>query len=140
MAEELVDRRIVLSWVKAGLIWGFITPLIGFLLSMDFNFPDWLQGISWLSFGRLRPFHTNGVVLGAFTTMAFASIYYMVPKLTGVPMRGMKWARPMFHVFNIALTAGLIAVCFGYNKGLEVADLPVWSAVPLWLCFLVLTG
>ena len=53
----------------------------GLLLAFMFIFPNLTDGISWLSFGRLRPLHTNAVIFAFVGNMMFAGIYYSTQRL-----------------------------------------------------------
>ena len=65
--DELVDRRVVLTWLYWGMFWLIVTPSVGVALSGLFNYPDYLGTNNLgLTFGRLRPVHVNGVIFGAF--------------------------------------------------------------------------
>ena len=57
------DNKIVQKFLYATMLWGVVGMLIGLLLAFMFLFPNITDGISWLSFGRLRPLHTNAVIL-----------------------------------------------------------------------------
>jgi cytochrome c oxidase cbb3-type subunit 1 len=135
--EELVNNELVRAWLKWGFFWSVIGPLIGILVSIKFNYPDFLN-YEYTVFGRLRPLHINGVVFGLFTTVAFGLFYYMVPKITGVRLYREAWGRPLILIWNLALIAGFISIAAGYNSGLEVAEFPPPVAVVLWLVFVTI--
>jgi len=52
--EELVNTSLVKQWAAWGLIWLTVFPLVGLLVSIKFHNPDFLGGMPWLTFGRLR--------------------------------------------------------------------------------------
>ena len=81
--DELVNPELVRRWLAWGLAWLLIFPTIGVLVSTKFNYPDFLGGVAWLTFGRLRPIHVNGVIWGAFSTLFIALCLYLVPRLAG---------------------------------------------------------
>ena len=74
----LVDRPLVQAWARWALIWLTFFPLVGVLVSIQFHNPEFLGGISWFTFGRLRPVHTNGVIFGSFTTAFIGLLYYFI--------------------------------------------------------------
>ena len=57
------DNKIVRKFINATVFWGIVGMSVGLLLAFMFLFPNLTDGISWLSFGRLRPLHTNAVIL-----------------------------------------------------------------------------
>lgn len=88
---ELVDRPLVKTWAQWALVWLTFFPLVGVLVSIQFHNPEFLGGTSWLTFGRLRPVHTNGVIFGSFTTAFIGLLYYFVPRLCGTPVYNVEW-------------------------------------------------
>ena len=62
MEQFYYDNKIVKNFIYATLFWGVVGMGVGLLLAYYFLFPTLTEGISWLSFGRLRPLHTNAVI------------------------------------------------------------------------------
>ena len=71
----LVNKDLVRHWLWWGLVWLTIFPLVGLLVSIKFHTPEFLGETAWLTFGRLRPVHVNGVIFGAFSTPKNAERY-----------------------------------------------------------------
>src|SRR3569832_103304 len=82
-AHPLVNDKLVRAWLRSALVWLTVFPLVGLLVSIKFHNPDFLGDVSWLTYGRLRPVHVNGVIFGAFSTPFLALDYYFVPHLCG---------------------------------------------------------
>jgi len=137
--EELVDKETVLRFLLSAAFWLVFAPTIGVILSIKFNYFDFLGGISWLTWGRLRPVHVMGVIFGAFTTAIFGLTYYMVPRLCGVRMYKENWSRLIFWLWNLGLTAGLISLALGQNLGIEAGEFPVWDDILIELVFIAIT-
>lgn len=121
--NNLVNNKIVKQWLMWGFFWGIVAPTMGILLSLKFNYPDFLSN-EYFHFGRLRPVHTNGVIFGVFSTIFLGLVNYMVPKLTGVKMYKDEWSKYTMWLWNLSLFAGFAGVLLGYNKGLEVDEFP----------------
>lgn len=140
VADEVVDRPIVMAWLLAGFLWLLVFPTMGVLVSTKIVYPEFLGEASWLTYGRLRPFHVNGVVWGAFSALAFGLGFYVLPRLTGRPAWGgrtLLWV--IFWAWNLSTLTGLLGILAGYNKGLEVADSPLPLTVVQYAC-IVLTA
>jgi cytochrome c oxidase cbb3-type subunit 1 len=137
--QELVDREVVLRFLLSACFWLVFAPTIGVILSLKFNYYDFLGGISWLTWGRLRPVHVMGVIFGAFTTSIIGLTYYMVPRLCGVPMYKGEWSRWIFWLWNIGLTAGLVSLPLGQNLGIEAGEFPTWVNIPVEIIFALIT-
>jgi cytochrome c oxidase cbb3-type subunit I len=131
--DELVDWRVVRTWLYWGMFWLIVTPSVGVTLSGIFNYPDYLGSTLGLTFGRLRPVHVNGVIFGAFSTLFIGECYYLVPRLCGVRVVWGEWGVPLAWVWNLALMAGLISLPLGWNHGLEAGELPLFAEIPLFI-------
>lgn len=88
---DLVNKDLVRAWLWWAIVWLTICPLVGLLVSIKFDFPDFLGQTSWLTFGRLRPVHVNGVIFDAFSTPVLGLIYYLVLRLCGRRMAKEHW-------------------------------------------------
>ena len=67
------------------MFWLMVTPSVGVTISGLFNYPDYLGTTQLgLTFGRLRPIHVNGVIMGAFSSLFIGECFYLVPRLCGV--------------------------------------------------------
>src|SRR5215510_3908329 len=100
--DELINADLVRKWLASGLGWLLLFPTIGALISTKFTYPEFLGDTPWLTFGRLRPIHVNGVIWGAFSTIFIGLCYYVVPRLTG--------ELPRINVIVILLALALLTV------------------------------
>jgi cytochrome c oxidase cbb3-type subunit 1 len=138
-SAQIVNADLVKQWLLWGIVWTVIFPLVGLYVSVKFNYPDYLGGISWLTWGRVRPVHANGVIFGAFSTTFFGLMYYIVPKLTGVRMVGERLGYWSLWLWNLGVVGGSIGVLAGYNKGIEVGDYPLIADIPLEIALLLMS-
>ena len=102
-AADLVNKDLVRAWLWWAIAWLTIFPLVGLLVSIKFHYPDFLGETSWLTFGRLRPVHVNGVIFGAFSTPVLGLLYYLVPQLCGRRMAQEHWGWWLLWGWNIFL-------------------------------------
>ena len=131
--DELVDGRVVRTWLYFGMVWLMLMPSVGVAISGLFTFPDYLGNEIALTFGRLRPVHVTGVIFGAFSALFIGECYYLLPRLCGVRVVWSQLGVPLAWVWNIAVLAGLLALPFGENHGLEAGELPLFAEIPLFL-------
>ena len=80
------DNKIVKNFLYATMLWGVVGMLVGLILAFMFLFPSMIEtiapdGVSWLSFGRLRPLHTNAVIFAFVGNAIFAGVYYSTQRL-----------------------------------------------------------
>jgi cytochrome c oxidase cbb3-type subunit 1 len=137
---ELVNFALVRAWLWSSIVWMTIFPLVGLLVSIKFNYPDFLGGVAWLTFGRLRPVHVNGVIFGAFSTPVLGLLYYLVPRLCGrrMALEGAGW--PMLVAWNLFLVTGSISLLMGYNLGFEAGEYQWPFNLLRWLILSVVGG
>jgi cytochrome c oxidase cbb3-type subunit 1 len=137
--DALVDARLVRLWLAWGLAWLLVFPTVGALLAAKFTHPDFLGGVPWLAFGRLRPVHVNGVIWGAFSTLFVGLCYYVVPRLCGARVAGERWGAPLAWVWNLNLAVAMLLLLGGWNRGWEAGELPLVNVVVLFGCLVALT-
>jgi cytochrome c oxidase cbb3-type subunit 1 len=138
--DALIDVPLIRAWLAAGLVWLLVFPTIGALVSTKFNYPEFLGNTAWLSFGRLRPMHVNGVIWGAFSTIFIGLAHYVVPRLCGVRLAGAGFSWPLLWLWNLNLVAFVVAMALGGNRGWEVGELPLANVVVLFVAMLTLTA
>ena len=68
----------------ASIAWGIVGMLVGVLIATQFGVWQANFNTSWLTFGRLRPLHTNAVIFASVGNMMFAGIYYSTQRLIKV--------------------------------------------------------
>jgi cytochrome c oxidase cbb3-type subunit I len=139
--DQLVDWRVVRTWLYWGMFWLIITPSVGVTISGLFNYPDYLGTNNLgLTFGRLRPVHVNGVIFGAFSALFIGECHYLVPRLCGVRVPWAQWSVPLAWLYNISLAAGLISLPFAQNHGLEAGELPLFAEIPIFVAIAATTA
>jgi cytochrome c oxidase cbb3-type subunit 1 len=139
--DDLVDWRVVRTWLYFGMFWLLVTPSVGVAISGLFNYPDYLGTNNLgLTFGRLRPVHVNGVIFGAFSALFIGECHYLVPRLCGVRVPWPQWGVPLAWLYNISLAAGLISLPFAQNHGLEAGELPLFAEIPIFIAIAALTA
>ncbi len=123
MNDTLVDAKLVKNFLISSLIWFMVAIVIGLIISLKLLYPDFLGHISWLSYGRLRLVHTNGIAFGWLTTAFIGLAYYLTPRLTGVPMYSDRLARLTLWMWNGIIVIVVVTLLAGYNQGLEWAEI-----------------
>src|SRR3569833_2724074 len=109
-ARKLVDTGLVRAWLWSALLWLLAFAVLGLLLAVKFIYPDFLGGLSWLTFGRLRPAHVNGMVFGVYSTAALGLLYYYVPMLCARPMVAAAVGWWALYGWNAAVGAATLAL------------------------------
>jgi len=132
------DNKIVKKFIYATMLWGIVGFSIGLLLAFMFLFPNITDGISWLSFGRLRPLHTNAVIFAFVGNAIFAGVYYSLQRLLKARMASNFLSSFNFWGWQLIIVAAAITLPLGYTTSKEYAELewPIDIAIALvWVAF-----
>jgi cytochrome c oxidase cbb3-type subunit 1 len=89
---------------------------VGILLAYKFGAPDFGHG-AWLTFGRLRPIHTNATFFGFASLSLVGLAYYVAARSCGTQLRSVKLAWIGLLLINFAAVIGTIALDLGYSDG-----------------------
>ena len=136
--EFYYDNRIVKNFLYATLLWGTVGMLVGLLLAFMFLFPNLTDGISWLSFGRLRPLHTNAVIFAFVGNALFGGVYYSLQRLLKARMYSDFLSNFNFWGWQLIIVAAAISLPLGITTSKEYAELewPIDIAIALvWVAF-----
>jgi len=132
------DNKIVKNFLYATIFWGIIGMTVGLMLAFLFIFPNYMEGISWLSFGRLRPLHTNAVIFAFVGNAIFAGVYYSLQRLLKARMFSDLLSKLNFWGWQLIIVAAAISLPLGYTTSKEYAELewPIDIAIALvWVIF-----
>jgi len=134
------DDEIVKSFTWATLIWGVVAMMFGVLIA--FQLADWRLnfGVEWLTFGRLRPIHTNAAIFAFCGNAIFAGIYYSTQRLLKARLYSDTLSKIHFWGWQLIIVAAAVSLLLGFSHGKEYAELewPIDIAITLiWVVFAV---
>ena len=138
MQQFYYDNKIVKKFIYATILWGVVGMLVGLLLAFMFMFPNLTDGVSWLSFGRLRPLHTNAVIFAFVGNAIFAGVYYSSQRLLKARMFSDLLSKINFWGWQLIIVGAAITLPLGYTTSKEYAELewPFDIAIALiWVVF-----
>ena len=75
------DNRIVRNFAIATTVWGLVGMSVGLLAAVQLFFPALNLDTPFLTFGRIRPLHTNAVIFAFVGNGMFMGIYYSLQRL-----------------------------------------------------------
>ncbi|MES3630731.1 MAG: cytochrome-c oxidase, cbb3-type subunit I [Longimonas sp.] len=133
------DEQITRLFVLATVIWGVIGMLVGLLLALQLPFPEANLG-EYLSFGRLRPLHTNAVIFAFAGNAIFAAVYYSTQRLCKTRMYSDWMSRFHFWGWQAIIVSAAITLPLGYTTSKEYAELewPISIAIAVvWIVFAI---
>ncbi len=137
--DELINKDLIRKWLVWGFVWVLVFPTVGVIVSTKFTYPEFLGNLPWLTFGRLRPIHVNGVIWGAFSTLFIGLCHYVVPRLCGVRLWKEEWSPALLWVWNLNLALAMVLLALGWNRGWEAGEFPLINVIVLFLSVLLLT-
>ncbi|MGG5505259.1 MULTISPECIES: cytochrome-c oxidase, cbb3-type subunit I [unclassified Myroides] len=132
------DNKIVKKFLYASIFFGAIGMLVGLLLAVMFIFPNLTDGIPWLSYGRLRPLHTNAVIFAFVGNAIFAGVYYSLQRLCKSRMYSDVLSNIHFYGWQTIIAAAAITLPLGFTTSKEYAELewPIDIAIAvIWVTF-----
>ncbi|MTH14400.1 cytochrome-c oxidase, cbb3-type subunit I [Flavobacterium sp. LC2016-01] len=133
MEQFYYDNKIVKKFIYATILFGVVGMLVGLTLAVMYLFPNMTDGISWLSYGRLRPLHTNAVIFAFVGNAFFAGLYYSLQRLLKARMFSDFLSNLHFWGWQLIIVAAAITLPLGYTSSKEYAELewPIDIAIAL---------
>jgi len=126
LSSEQYNYDIVKKFAIASIIWGILGMTAGVYIASELAWPFLNFDIAQITFGRLRPLHTSGVIFGFGGNALFATSYYIVQRTCQARLAGGTfWPNFTFWGWNLSvLVAGLLYLQ-GFTQAREYAE-PVW--------------
>ncbi|KAB2325360.1 cytochrome-c oxidase, cbb3-type subunit I [Betaproteobacteria bacterium SCN1] len=123
MEATTYNYKVVRQFAIMTVVWGIVGMLVGLILAAQLIWPDLTFGIEWLSYGRLRPLHTNAVIFAFGGSGLFAVSYYIVQRTCQTRL----WAEPLaaftFWGWTAVIVLAAITLPMGYTSSKEYAEL-----------------
>jgi len=130
--------EIVMAYIATSVFWLLFGTFIGLLLGVKFIIPD-LDHLPFLSFGRIRPVHTNSVFWG-WTSLAMIGLgYFVVARTSNTKIFSTRFAWAALILMNLSVTLGTIALMSGVNNGGGEYREYIWPIMALFAIGLLLT-
>ena len=134
------DDDIVKKFVIATLLWGFVSMLVGVIIAGQLAYWPLNFGLPWLTFGRLRPLHTNAAIFAFAGNAVFAGVYYSTQRLLKTRMFSDVLSKIHFWGWQTIIVLAALTLPLGLTVGKEYAELE-WPIVHLitiiWVVFAV---
>lgn len=132
------DDEIVKHFAYATILWGFVSLLLGVIIATQLA--DWRFNFNlpWITFGRLRPLHTNAAIFAFAANAIFAGIYHSSQRLLRTRMYSDTLSKIHFWGWQLIIVAAAITLPLGFTAGKEYAELewPIDIAITvIWVIF-----
>jgi cytochrome c oxidase cbb3-type subunit I/II len=132
------DNAIVQRFAAATAGWGLVAFLVGLTIALKLVFPNLLGGIAPLSYGRLRPLHTNAAVFAFAGNAIFVGVYYSLQRLCKARMYSDTLSRLHFWGWQLIIVLAALTLPLGFTTSKEYAELewPIDILITLvWVVF-----
>jgi cytochrome c oxidase cbb3-type subunit I/II len=152
METFVYDDAIVRKFVLATVLWGIIAFLVGLIIALELVLPsvlNWelgglkpfaplafLTNVEFLTFGRLRPLHTNAAIFAFAGNAVFAAVYYSTQRLCKARMFSDTLSKLHFWGWQAIIVSAAVTLPLGITQGKEYAELewPIDLAIAVvWL-------
>lgn len=132
--------KVVIRLIQFSIIWAVAGMAVGVYLSAELIWPTIDFGQFWLSFGRLRPLHTNGIIFGFGVSALMATAFYSVQRTSHVPLFAPKLAWFCCYAWQLLVLSGGLSLLAGLTSSKEYAELE-WPfdivITIIWVCFAI---
>ena len=135
--DTVYNYRVVRQFTWAAIVFAIVGMLVGVIIAAQLRWPTLFGGIDFLSYGRLRPVHTSGVIFAFGGNALFATSYYVVQRTCGVRLISDKLAAFTFYGYQAVLVLGVLSYMLGYSQSKEYAELPWLLDVALAVVWVV---
>ncbi|MCT4560109.1 MAG: cytochrome-c oxidase, cbb3-type subunit I [Crocinitomicaceae bacterium] len=140
MEQFSYDNKIVKRFAYATIIWGITGMLVGLIAALQLAFPEFFNdylGFSFLSFGRIRPLHTNAVIFAFVGNGKFMGVYYSLQRLLKSRMWSDKLSNINFWGWQFIIVCAVLTLPFGITTSKEYAELEWWIDILIAIMWVV---
>ena len=109
-ASPSYNYKVVRQFALLTVLWGIVGMAVGVWIAAQLTWPELNFGISWLSYGRLRPLHTNAVIFAFGGCALFATSYHVVQRTCQVRLYSDKLAAFTFWGWQAVIVAAVITL------------------------------
>ena len=121
--ETTYNYKVVRQFSIATIVWGVVGMLVGVIIAAQLLWPELFTGIPWLSYGRLRPLHTNAVIFAFGGSALFATSYYVVQRTCHARIFSDGLAAFTFWGWQAVIVLAAITLPLGITSSKEYAEL-----------------
>lgn len=134
------NDQIVRQFMLASITWGLVAMLVGVFIASQLNYKFLNFNTEWITFGRLRPLHTNAAIFAFVGNMMFAGIYHSTQRLVKARLASNFLSNLHFWGWQAIILSAAITLPLGFSRSKEYAELiwPINIAVALiWVVFAI---
>jgi cytochrome c oxidase cbb3-type subunit 1 len=121
--QSSYNDKVVRQFTLVTILWGIVGMLVGLIIAAELIWPNLSMNISWLSYGRLRPLHTNAVIFAFGGSALIGTSYYVVQRTCHVRLAFDKLAAFTFWGWQAVIVLAAVTLPLGITQSKEYAEL-----------------
>jgi cytochrome c oxidase cbb3-type subunit I/II len=132
------DNKIVRNFAYATILWGVVGLLVGLVIALQLAFPVFNFKLAFLTYGRVRPIHTNAIIFAFVGNAIFTGVYYSMQRLLKTRMYSKFLSYLHFWGWQLIIVLAAVTLALGYTMSKEYAELewPIDILIAvIWLAF-----
>ena len=122
-APPVYADTVVRQFTIMTVVWGIVGMAVGVLIAAELIWPDLNAGLAWLSYGRLRPLHTNAVIFAFGGSALMATSFWVVQRTCQARLFLPRLASFVFWGWTSVIVLAAITLPLGMTQGKEYAEL-----------------
>ncbi len=133
-----IDRSLrhpVMFFLTSAAAWLAVSIILGIISSAKVHSPGFLDGCSWLTYGRTQAAHINILVYGWGFQAAFGVIVWMLSRLSRQECRAAGLILTAGHIWNFGVSVGVLGILAGYGTGMPWMEFPSFTWPVLLLSY-----
>ena len=123
LSQPEYNYGVVRQFTIMTIVWGIVGMLVGVIIASQLAWPALNFDLPWLSFGRLRPLHTNAVIFAFGGCALMATSFYVVQRTCRVTLAFPALASFVFWGWQLVIVLAAISLPLGFTSGKEYAEL-----------------
>jgi cytochrome c oxidase cbb3-type subunit I/II len=134
------DNTIVKKFAYATILWGLVGMLVGLIAAAQLAFPEFFNdylGFKYITFGRIRPLHTNAVIFAFVGNALFMGVYYSLQRLLKARMFSDLLSNINFWGWQFIIVCAAVTLPLGITTSKEYAELEWWIDILIALIWVV---
>jgi cytochrome c oxidase cbb3-type subunit I/II len=132
------DNKIVRNFAYATILWGVVGMLVGLVIALQLAFPVFNFKLAFLTYGRIRPIHTNAIIFAFVGNAIFTGVYYSMQRLLKTRMYSTFLSYLHFWGWQLIIVLAAVTLALGFTMSKEYAELewPIDILIAvIWLTF-----
>jgi cytochrome c oxidase cbb3-type subunit I/II len=117
------DNKLAKYFANATILWALVAFLVGLTAALELVFPSFNMGLQYITFGRLRPLHTNAAIFAFVGNGIFTAVYYSTPRLLKTPMFSKTLGLINFWGWQLIIVLATVTLLAGITTSKEYAEL-----------------